>query len=32
MELDANVEQKVDLKAKSMIDLEEMRKGLLGFK
>lgn len=32
MDLDANVEQKVDLKAKSMIDLEDMRKGLLGFK
>ena len=32
VELDANVEQNIDLKAKSMIDLEEMRKWLLGFK
>lgn len=32
MDLDANIEQQIDLKAKSMIDLEEMRKWLLGFK
>lgn len=32
MDLDANVDQKIDLKSESMIELEERRKGLLGFK
>lgn len=32
MDLDANVDEKIDLKSESMIQLEERRKSLLGFK
>lgn len=32
MDLDANIDEKVDLKSESMIQLEERRKSLLGFK